>query len=290
MAAVGASNPMTRSDLRLAPLVDTAWVRANAARPDVRLVEVDVDTGLYEKGHLPGAVAWNWTTQLNDPVRRDVASKEQFEALLSASGVTRDTTLVLYGDNHNWFAAFGFWLLKLYGHDNVVLLDGGRRKWETERLPLVTEVPRVAPTAYRVGRVREELRATRDFVLAAVRGGTHRLVDVRSPDEYTGRILAPPGLQETALRGGHVPGAHNVPWAKAVREDGTFRSPEELRALYAPALDKEVITYCRIGERSSHTWFVLSQILGHEKTRNYDGSWTEYGNLIGVPVKTGPEP
>ena len=281
---------MTRSPSPLAPLVDAAWVRENAHRPDVRLVEVDVDTTLYEKGHLEGAIAWNWTTQLNDPVRRDVASREQFEALLSASGVTPDTTLVLYGDNHNWFAAFGYWLLKYYGHEKVALLDGGRRKWETDRLPLVAEVPEVAPTQYRVRQVNHELRATRDLVLAAVRGQTHRFVDVRSPDEYTGRILAPPGLQETALRGGHVPGAHNVPWAKAVNEDGTFRATEELRALYAPALDREAITYCRIGERSSHTWFVVRELLGHENTRNYDGSWTEYGNLIGVPVKTGAEP
>ena len=282
---------MTRTTATFAPLVDAAWVRENARRADVRLVEVDVDTTLYEKGHVPGAIAWNWTTQLNDPVRRDLASREQFEALLSASGVTPDTTVVLYGDNHNWFAAFGYWLLKYYGHEKVALLDGGRRKWEHDRLPLVAEVPAVAPTAYRIERVHEELRATRDLVLAAVRSGqTHRFIDVRSHDEYTGKILAPPGLQETALRGGHVPGAHNVPWAKAVNEDGTFRATEELRALYGPALDRETVTYCRIGERSSHTWFVVRELLGHKDTRNYDGSWTEYGNLIGVPVKTGAEP
>jgi thiosulfate/3-mercaptopyruvate sulfurtransferase len=281
---------MASSRIPFAPLVDAAWVRQNAARPDVRLVEVDVDTTLYDKGHIGGALAWNWTTQLNDPVRRDVAGKEQFEALLSASGVTPDTTLVLYGDNHNWFAAFAYWLLKYYGHEKVALLDGGRRKWETDRLPLVADVPAAVPTQYRIRQVNHELRATRDLVLAAVRGQTHRFVDVRSPDEYAGKVLAPPGLGETALRGGHVPGALNVPWARAVNEDGTFRTPEELRALYAAALDRETVTYCRIGERSSHTWFVLHELLGHEKTRNYDGSWTEYGNLVGVPVATGAQP
>ncbi len=273
------------------PLVDLAWLKEHASDPDVRLVEVDVDNALYEKGHLPGAIPWNWTTDLNDPVRRDVASKAQFESLLSRSGIEPTTTVVLYGDNNNWFAAFGHWLLKYYGHEDARLLDGGRRKAELERVPFVAERPAVKPTQYRIARVREELRATRDQVLDAARRGTHGLVDVRSPDEYTGKILAPPGLSETALRGGHVPGAVNVPWAKAVNEDGTFRRPEELRALYgALPAGKDVITYCRIGERSSHTWFALHEVLGQPNVRNYDGSWTEYGNLIGAPIATGPAP
>ena len=269
-------------------LVDTEWAARHANDPGVRLVEVDVDTTLYEKGHLPGALGWSWTTDLNDPVRRDVAGKEQVEALLSRSGVRPDTTVVLYGDHNNWFAAFAAWLLQYYGHDKVKLVDGGRRKWETERRPLVADVPAVAPTRYRVARVREELRARRQDVLPPTGAG---LVDVRSPDEYTGKVLAPPGLNETAQRGGHIPGAVNVPWAKAVREDGTFLPPDELRALYADALAQpKVVTYCRIGERSSHTWFVLRHLVGHPDVRNYDGSWTEYGNLIGAPIATGPAP
>ncbi|HWG91863.1 MAG TPA: sulfurtransferase [Candidatus Thermoplasmatota archaeon] len=272
-------------------LVTTDWVLENASRPDVRIVEVDTDTELYDKGHIPGALAWNWTTDLNDPVRRDIASREQFEALLRKSGVTPDTTLVLYGDNNNWFAAFGVWLLNYYGHDRVKLLDGGRKRWEQEGRPLVPEVPQVTPSTYAVRTERRELRATRDAVLEAAKAGRVGLVDVRSPDEYTGKILAPPGMSETALRGGHIPGAVNVPWAKAVKEDGTFRSLEELQQLYGKVAGRDdVITYCRIGERSSHTWFVLHHLLGKERVRNYDGSWTEYGNLIGAPIRTGPEP
>jgi thiosulfate/3-mercaptopyruvate sulfurtransferase len=235
-------------------------------------------------------VGWSWTSDLNDPVRRDVADRAQIEALLARSGVTPETTIVLYGDNHNWFAAFGYWLLKYYGHEDVRLLDGGRRKLELARVALTDARPSIAPATYRVTRVREELRATRDQVIDAARRATHGLIDVRSPDEYTGKILAPPGLAETALRGGHVPGAINVPWAKAVNEDGTFRHADELRALYAalPA-QKDAITYCRIGERSSHTWFVLHELLARSNVRNYDGSWTEYGNLIGAPIHRGPE-
>lgn len=269
-------------------LVDLRWLKEHANDPTVRLVEVDVDTALYEKGHLPGAVGWSWTTDLNDPVRRDVASREQIEALLSRAGVTRDTTVVVYGDHDNWFAAFAVWILEYYGHADVRLLDGGRRKAELERVALTDGVPRIAPADYRVERVRAELRATREDVLRALADGHASLIDVRSPDEYTGKVLAPPGMSETALRGGHIPGAKNVPWSKAVNEDGTFRPVEELRALYDGVRD-DVVTYCRIGERSSHTWFVQRHLLGR-RARNYDGSWTEWGNLIGAPIKVGVEP
>lgn len=272
-------------------LVDTAWLTQHLNDPNVRIVEVDVDTALYEKGHIPNAVAWNWTTELNDQVRRDIISKPQLEALLSRSGIKPETTVILYGDNNNWFAAFGAWILEYYGHDNVKILDGGRRKWETERLALVGDVPHVTPTTYHVKHVREELRATRDLVLQLATTKRAPLIDVRSPDEYSGKILAPPGLNETAQRGGHIPGALNVPWAKTVREDGTFRPRAELEQLYAKALGaSEVVTYCRIGERSSHSWFVLKHLLGHANVKNYDGSWTEYGNLIGVPIAVGTEP
>jgi len=268
-------------------LVDTRWLRERLDDPDVRVVEVDVDTTLYAKGHVPGAVGWSWTTDLNDPVRRDVVQQPAFEQLLSRAAITPSTTVVLYGDHHNWFAAFGAWLLRYYGHEDVRLLDGGRRAWEEARLPLVADEPSHAPTAYRVTRVRHELRATRDLVLHAATRGGPTLIDVRSPDEFSGKVLAPPGLNETAQRAGHVPGARNVPWAKAVRDDGTFRSPDELRALYGVQGAEEVVTYCRIGERSAHTWFVLHEVLGHPRVRNYDGSWTEYGNLIGAPIALG---
>ena len=271
-------------------LVNVAWLREHLDDPNVRVVEVDVDTALYAKGHVPGAVGWSWTTDLNDPVRRDVVQKREFEALLSRAGITPSTTVVLYGDHHNWFAAFGAWLLRYYGHEDVRLLDGGRRAWEEARHPLVADEPSHAPTAYRVTNVRQDLRATRELVLHAATRGGPALIDVRSPDEFTGKVLAPPGLSETAQRGGHIPGARNVPWAKAVKEDGTFRPIEELRALYRPDESNEFVTYCRIGERSSHTWFVLHEILGHPRVRNYDGSWTEYGNLIGAPVAVGAEP
>jgi thiosulfate/3-mercaptopyruvate sulfurtransferase len=213
------------------------------------------------------------------------------ERLLSFSGITPETPIVLYGDNNNWFAAFAFWLLRYYGHANVALLDGGRRKWEADERPLTTEQPRIAPTEYRITNIHNDLRVTRDEILAAVRDGRAALVDVRSPDEYTGQILAPPGLAETAQRGGHIPGAINVPWSKAVREDGTFRSRDELRDLYQGVRGRgPITTYCRIGERSSHTWFVLKELLREPDVRNYDGSWTEYGNLIGAPIATGPQP
>ena len=271
-------------------LVSTEWLRQHLTDPSVRIVEVDVDTTLYAKGHVEGAVGWSWTTDLNDPVRRDLVQKREFEALLSRAGVTPSTTVVLYGDHHNWFAAFGAWLLRYYGHEDVRLLDGGRRAVEEARFPLVADEPRHARTEYRVTNPRLDLRATREQVLHLAQRGGATLIDVRSPDEYSGKVLAPPGLAETAQRGGHVPGARNVPWARAVREDGTFRPVEELRALYPVDDTEEVVTYCRIGERSAHTWFVLHEVLGHPRVRNYDGSWTEYGNLIGAPIAIGGTP
>jgi thiosulfate/3-mercaptopyruvate sulfurtransferase len=269
-------------------LVSTEWVAAHLHDPNIRIAEVDVDTTAYETGHIPGAVGWNWTTQLNDPVRRDIASKEQFEGLMASSGIDKHTTVVLYGDNNNWFAAYAFWLLKIYGHEDVRLMNGGRKKWVDEGRPLTTEVPRYERTVYRAEEPDLRLRAFLQDVLQRLGRAEVALVDVRSPQEFTGEILAPPGLPETAQRGGHIPGAKNIPWAQAVREDGTFKSYEELRALYEAqgiTPDKEVIAYCRIGERSSHTWFVLKYLLGYPKVRNYDGSWTEWGNVVGLPIE-----
>lgn len=268
-------------------LVSTQWVADHMNDPNIRLVEVDVDTNAYSEGHAPGAVGWNWTSQLQDQVRRDVISRADLEKLLGESGIGNDATIVLYGDNNNWFAAYAFWVLEMYGHRNLKLMDGGRKKWLDEKRPTTKDVPSPAKTSYKAGEPNVALRAKRDEVLAGMgRPGT-ALVDVRSPAEFSGEILAPPGLQETAQRGGHIPGAANVPWAQAVREDGTFKSPEELTALYQPkgvTPEKEVIAYCRIGERSSHTWFALKHLLGYENVRNYDGSWTEYGSMIDVPV------
>ena len=269
-------------------LVSTEWAQAHVNDTGLRFVEVDVDTTEYEKGHIPGAVGFNWQSQLNHPVRRDIPTKEEFESLLSSAGIGNDTTIVLYGDNNNWFAAFALWLLKYYGHDKVVLIDGGRKKWVAENRPLTTEVPSYPRAAYKVASVNDRLRATRDLVLETVRSHGRNLVDVRSVPEFKGEIIAPPGMQETAQRAGHIPGAINVPWSQAVNEDGTFKSPDDLRKLYAAAgLDpaKATIAYCRIGERSSHTWFVLKYLLGLNDVVNYDGSWTEYGNLIGVPIE-----
>jgi thiosulfate/3-mercaptopyruvate sulfurtransferase len=269
-------------------LVSTDWVAQNLNAPNARLVEVDVDTTAYAQGHIPGAVGWNWQTQLQDNVKRDLTDKVTLEKLLSDSGISNDTTILLYGDNNNWFAAYAFWQLKYYGHKDVKLINGGRKKWLEEKRPLTTEPPKVTPTTYRAGTPDEAVRAYRDDVLSIVQGKKRgQLVDVRSVDEFTGKIIAPPGMTETAQRAGHVPGAANIPWSQAANEDGTFKSAEALAALYQPkgvTGSDEVIAYCRIGERSSHTWFVLKYLLGYNNVRNYDGSWTEWGNLIGSPI------
>ena len=269
------------------PLVSTDWLAQNLDNPQVRVIEVSVNPGLYERAHVPGAVNFSWHNDLNDKVRRDIVSKQGFEALLSKSGVTPDTTVVLYGDTNNWFAAWGAWVFDIYGVKNVKLLDGGRKKWEAESRPLNNRAPVYASTTYRVSEVNLNLRARLSDALAAAEGKSDaKLVDIRSADEYSGKVFAPPGIQELAIRAGHIPGAVNVPWGQAVKEDGTFKSPEDLKKLYASVgIDgsKPVITYCRIGERSSHTWFALSKILGYQ-VKNYDGSWTEYGNAVGVPI------
>jgi thiosulfate/3-mercaptopyruvate sulfurtransferase len=270
-------------------LVDTQWVADHGSDANVRLVEVDVDTSAYEQGHIAGAVGWNWQSQLQQSVRRDVVSKEEMEQLLGESGIDNNTTIVLYGDNNNWFACWAFWQLKYYGHDNVKVMNGGRAKWVAENRPLTTATPNISPKRYRAGGPNEKIRAYRDYVLSAVKGGNVDLVDVRSPDEFSGKLLAPPNLpQEGSQRGGHIPGAANIPWGQAANEDGTFKSADDLKALYGnKGIDgsKETIAYCRIGERSSHTWFVLTQLLGHDNVRNYDGSWTEWGSIVGAPIE-----
>jgi thiosulfate/3-mercaptopyruvate sulfurtransferase len=270
-------------------LVDSQWVAEHLNDPNVRLVEVDVDTTAYEQGHIPGAVGWNWQSQLQQSVRRDVLSKEEMEQLLGQAGVDNNTTVVLYGDNNNWFACWAFWQMKYYGHENVKVMDGGRAKWVAENRPTTTDAPNITPKTYTAKEPNQSIRAYRDQVLAAVNGGSVELVDVRSPDEYSGKLLAPPNLpQEGSQRGGHIPGAANIPWGQAVREDGTFKSAEELKELYGGKGikgEKEVIAYCRIGERSSHTWFVLTQLLGYPNARNYDGSWTEWGSIVGAPIE-----
>ncbi len=269
-------------------LVTTDWVARHRREPGLRLIEVDVDTSAYGEGHIPGAVGWNWQTQLMDPLRRDIVSKAAFERLLRDSGVSNDDTIVLYGDNNNWFAAYALWELEYYGHNKVRLMDGGRAKWISENREMTRERPNMERTTYRVRGPFDGVRAYRQDVERAVRLGLP-LVDVRSPDEFSGKILAPPGLQETAQRGGHIPGARNIPWSKAVNEDGTFKSHVELKKLYADDAgvtgDTQVIAYCRIGERSSHSWFVLKYLLGYPDVKNYDGSWTEWGNLIGVAIE-----
>ncbi|MBP7546130.1 MAG: sulfurtransferase [Acidovorax sp.] len=269
------------------PLVSTDWLAQNLDNPQVRVIEVSVNPGLYERAHVPGAVNFSWHNDLNDKVRRDIVSQQGFEALLSKSGVTPETTVVLYGDTNNWFAAWGAWVFDIYGVKNVKLLDGGRKKWEAENRPLNNRAPEYASTTYRVSEVNVNLRARLSDALAAAEGKSGaKLVDIRSADEYSGKVFAPPGTQELAIRAGHIPGAVNVPWGQAVKEDGSFKSPEELKKLYASVgIDgsKPIITYCRIGERSSHTWFALSKILGYQ-VKNYDGSWTEYGNAVGVPI------
>ena len=271
-------------------LVDTDWVKQNLGKPGIKLVEVDVDTKAYDAGHIPGAVGFNWQSQLQDQVRRDILSKEEFERLMGAAGISPRDTVILYGDNNNWFAAYAFWLFKLYGHKDVRLMNGGRVKWLNEPdKELTAEPTKVVPTQYRAGEPDESLRALLPEVMQAQKQKRVNLVDVRSPDEFTGKVIAPPGMTETAQRGGHIPGAKSVPWSTAVNADGTFKSADELRKIYLEdkGLDpgRETIAYCRIGERSSHTWVVLKYLLGLPHVKNYDGSWTEYGNVVGAPIE-----
>jgi thiosulfate/3-mercaptopyruvate sulfurtransferase len=271
-------------------LVSTDWVKQNIGKPGIKIIEVDVDPKLYDAGHIPTAVGFYWTTQLQDQVRRDIPTREAFEALMSKAGVSPADTVVLYGDSSNWFAAYAFWLFKLYGHQNVRLMNGGRAKWLNESdKQMTTEKPSPTPTAYKVGKADEGLRARLMDVLDIVKTKRANLVDVRSPDEFSGKVIAPPGMSESAQRGGHVPGAKSVPWSTAVNQDGTLKSPDELRAIYLDKAGvdsgKETVAYCRIGERSSHTWFVLKYLLGLKNVKNYDGSWTEYGSVIGVPIE-----
>ena len=270
-------------------LVSTDWVAEHGGDANVRLVEVDVDTSAYEQGHIAGAVTWNWQSQLQQNVARDIVSRDEMEQLLGGSGIGPETTIILYGDNNNWFAAWAFWQLRYYGHQNVKLMNGGRALWLAENRPTTTDVPSYAATNYSITTENTDLRALRDYVLQAVNSGSHALVDVRSLDEFSGALNAPPNLpQEGSQRNGHIPGAANVPWGQAVNEDGTFKSADELSALYGgKGVDgnRETIAYCRIGERSSHTWFVLSQLLGYDNVRNYDGSWTEWGSIVGAPIE-----
>ena len=279
---------MSRSDV----LVDADWVLAHIDDPKVVLVEVDEDTAAYDTNHIRNALRIDWRQDLQDPVRRDFVSQQQFETLLSAKGIANDDTVVLYGGNNNWFASYAYWYFKLYGHQDVRLLDGGRKKWELDQRELVSEVVVRPATRYTAQPQDTSIRAFRDDVINAI--GTVNLVDVRSPDEYAGRLLAPAHLpQEQSQRPGHVPTAASVPWSKAANDDGTFKSDDELTALYSGAgvdLSKDTIAYCRIGERSAHTWFVLHELLGQSSVRNYDGSWTEYGSLVGVPVQLGDAP
>ncbi len=272
-------------------IVSTDWVAENADDPNVAVVEVNVDVDLYDQGHIPGAVGWSWRTQLCDTVRRDILSKADLEALLSSSGITPESTIVLCGDSNNWFAAWAFWQLKVYGHDDVRMMDGGRKKWEAEGRDMTTEAPSVTPTTYTAQDANNDLRAFLPEVREQVEARAVALVDVRSPAEFSGEILAPPGLPETCQRGGHIPGASNIPWGMAVNdEDGTFKSSDDLADVYGQrgiTGDRPIIAYCRIGERSSHSWFVLKYLLGYENVKNYDGSWTEWGNLVGADVATG---
>jgi len=278
---------MAREDV----LVTAQWVEDNLDNPQVVLIEVDEDTAAYDRSHIRGAIKLDWTTDLQDQVRRDFVNKAQFEALLSDKGVANDSTVVLYGGNNNWFAAYAYWYFKLYGHQDVKLLDGGRKKWELDARELTDEPVKLDATSYNASEQDLSIRAFRDDVVAAI--GVQNLVDVRSPDEYAGRLLAPAHLpQEQAQRAGHVPTAASVPWSKAANDDGTFRSNEELKEIYTEAgvdWTKDTIAYCRIGERSSHTWFALQELLGEPNVKNYDGSWTEYGSLVGVPIALGDE-
>jgi thiosulfate/3-mercaptopyruvate sulfurtransferase len=269
-------------------LVTPEWAQEHLDDPAVRFVEVDVDTAAYEQGHLPGAVGWDWTSQLSDGIRRDIVGRADLSRLLSDSGIGLDTHIVLYGDNNNWFAAWAYWQLKLHGIEKVSLLNGGRKYWLDNGLPTSIDVPSYAATGIQVAEPDYALRAFRDDILPRLGDPELALVDVRSPAEFSGEVLAPPGLSETAQRAGHIPGATSAPWAQTVNEDGTFKSAEQLREHYGAkgvTADKDIIAYCRIGERSSHTWFVLHELLGYERVRNYDGSWTEWGSLINVPIE-----
>lgn len=271
-------------------LVETDWVAQHLNSGEFKLIEIDVDTEAYAQGHLQGAIGFNWQTELEDTLKRDVPDKDQWESLLSKAGISNTDTLVLYGDNNNWFATFGYWLFLIYGHDRskIKLVNGGRKKWVAEGRELTTEVPTPTPATYTASEPNWELRAYRDEVLKKLDDPNLTLIDVRSADEYTGKVIAPPGMTETAQRGGHIPGAHSAPWLNAVKEDGTFKSAEDLKQFYAGkgvTEGKDVIAYCRIGERSSHTWFVLYNLLGYEKAKNYDGSWTEWGSIIGAPIE-----
>jgi thiosulfate/3-mercaptopyruvate sulfurtransferase len=273
-------------------LVSTDWVKENADKPGIRLVEIDVDTKAYDAGHIAGAVGFNWQTQLQDQVRRDIIGKEAFENLLGAAGISPEDTVILYGDNNNWFAAYGFWLFKIYGHKDVRLMNGGRVKWLNENdKALTTEAPKIISTQYKVTETHFELRAMLPEVMEISRTAKSNLVDVRSPDEFSGKVIAPPGMSETAQRGGHIPGAKSVPWSTAVQPDGSFKSADDLQSIYLQqkGVDpkKPTVAYCRIGERSSHTWFVLKYLLGIDNVKNYDGSWTEYGNVVAAPIEKG---
>jgi thiosulfate/3-mercaptopyruvate sulfurtransferase len=273
-------------------LVSTEWALDHLHDSDKRFIEVDVDTTQYEAGHLAGAVGFNWQSQLQDQVARDIISQADFEKLASSAGIEASTTVILYGDNNNWFAAYAFWLFKYYGHSDVRLINGGRKKLVAEGRALTTDAASYAKTDYKVAKINADLRADRDYIKQRIGKGDFGLVDVRSPAEFVGDIIAPPGMTETAQRPGHIPGAKSVPWVTAVAEDGTFKSVEELRKIYGGKginADKDVVAYCRIGERSSHTWFALKYLLGYEHVRNYDGSWTEWGNLIGAPIAKGTD-
>ncbi len=276
---------MSRSDV----LVDADWAESQLDDPKIVIVEVDEDVSAYDKNHIKGAVRLDWKTELQDPLRRDFVDKAGFEKLMSEKGIGNDDTVVLYGGNNNWFASYAYWYFKLYGHEDVKLLDGGRKKWELDARTLVTEVPQRPATQYQAQEARTDIRAFRDEVIGAI--GQQNLVDVRSPDEFSGKLLAPAHLpQEQSQRAGHIPTAKNVPWSKAANDDGTFKSDDELKTLYSEAgvdWGKDTIAYCRIGERSAHTWFVLHELLGEKNVKNYDGSWTEYGSLVGVPVEKG---
>ena len=271
-------------------LVSTDWVKENLGKPGIKLVEIDVDTKAYDAGHIPGAAGFNWQTQLQDQVRRDIIGKEAFEKLVGDAGISPNDTVILYGDNNNWFAAYGFWLFKIYGHKDVKLMNGGRVKWLNESdKALTTDKPNPTPVQYKATQVDLQLRAMLPQVMDASKGGKLNLVDVRSPDEFTGKVIAPPGMSETAQRGGHIPGAKSIPWSTAVNPDGTFKSPDDLESIYLQQKgvdrNRDTIAYCRIGERSSHTWFVLKYLLGLNNVKNYDGSWTEYGNIVAAPIE-----